>query len=85
MTQTHAPLTGRIGLTRGAQDAAGAVVALDGHWHDVRAVTVQPDVLLVRLEVVTASGDTHWRNVDLGAVLQECLDFLRLTPSGDQQ
>ena len=47
-------ITGRLGLVR-AEDSAGCVVAIDGHWFDVADILAEPDVGLVQLHGVSST------------------------------
>jgi len=67
-----------IGLLR-AEDSTGCVVAIDGHWFDVADILAEPDVGLVQLHGVSSTGAQEWHHLDAGAVLQQCLDFPRIS------
>jgi hypothetical protein len=62
-----------IGLIR-AEDAAGAVVAVNGHWLDVFDVHPDPDHGLVQLHGVASTGEQRV-HVDAGALLPWLLDL----------
>lgn len=81
--QLSTPYASRIGLTR-ACDAVGAIVALDGHWHDVLSVKHSTSGPQVLLETLSPSGALFYRHLDPSTVLQESLDHPRLSRSGGQ-